>query len=137
MQTSDGAELSVVSDEDTRGAEIRARRMRLFKSQSAAVRESETFQGGRFKISRDAIMAAEKGKGTSFERLDAFYDAFEEEGGQDDGADSPATGLVTFTVSKFGTTATVQGPISDHDALLADAKELMREAMRNSGNTPE
>lgn len=127
MHTSDGAELTIVSDEDPRAAAIRERRVRLgIRSQVAAEAESKRLGHS---ISRDAIMAAEKGTASdaSYARLNALYDAFEEEIGQDDD-EHPAEHMVTVKLAgNFGVRVTLEGNVDDEAALASLTAAILRE----------
>lgn len=136
MESSSGPELALVSEEDPRAGDVRARRDRLFSSLSKAAAEAKK-RG--FDIDRGSFSKAEKGTASDYmyRRVGAFFDAVEEEGGTDDGENGEGH-LVTFTISgNFGVTATVSGPVGDFDELKNAAKELMREAMREGRDTPE
>lgn len=135
MNGTDGPELTVVTEEDGRAAAIRDRRVRLgIRSQVAA--EAESKRLGR-PISRDAISAAEKGEASdsTYERLEALYDAFEEEIGTDDDAPAGDNQAVTVQISgNFGVSATIQGPVGNEAEIQALATALIRE-MRAEGTT--
>ena len=136
MHTSDGAELVVVSD-NARAAAIKARRNRLGHSLTLAASESKRLKdSGRLAraFDRGTISEAEKGLPSvtedTYQRLDALYDALEEEAGEDDGDDIAANGggLVTVKLSgNFGVSVTVQGPVGDRDEVQAIAMALLRE----------
>lgn len=145
MQTSDGAELSVVSDEEAeageRAAAIKARREGLELSQSQVERESERF-GKR--INRTMIGEAERGVGSdaAYRRLNVFYDKFERENSASTAASAAADieggHPVTFTIERApGVRATVQGPVSDFDRLQRIAHEMWLDVLRDTPDTPD
>lgn len=108
-------------DQQARGQSIRQRRLALgIKSQHVLARES--------KVSRDAVMAAEKGTASddTYDRLEAWLSRIEEEAGMDTPPLSEH-GLVTFRLSgNFGVEVTVQGPVENVAELEAAVERLIR-----------
>lgn len=125
--------------EETRAHAIRQRRLRLgIKSQSDAAELSK--KKGMY-VSRDAIMAAENPEGSAsdatYQRLEAFYDAVDEETGHDEPDVGENQNLVTFDISgNFGVEVTVKGPVADLDALEKSVARLIRE-MRSTDQSPQ
>ena len=114
--------VSGLVDNVARGQAIRARRLRHgIKS----VRQLAIQSG----VSREAVTAAEEGLASesTYARLEAWLDAFEEEtGAADRPADtSPGPRLVTFRLPIGDVDVVVEGPIEDIDALAATVERLL------------
>ena len=98
---------------ETRGEAIRRRRM------SHGIRSVREFaeQTG---LARETVTRAEHGEASegTYQRLEAWLDAFEHEIGADEPAEGPSIEQITFTVEgDFGVKVTVQGPIRDRAEL--------------------
>lgn len=129
MNSSDHtAELVDVNDE-TRGHALKQRRLRLgIKSQ----RELAEKTG----LSRSAIKKAEEDLGASdatYERLEAWFDKFEEDTGHADYEEPDAAGSLDgqLTVTMKGVygieSITVNAPVENPDELIDFVSKLMRE----------
>ena len=84
-------------------------------------------------VSRGAVTAAEAGRASkgTYDRLEAWLDAFEEE----IGADDPEPELVTFRITgATGVDITVSGPVANIDELRKSVEELLR-GMGQAGTT--
>lgn len=120
------ARLFPVSDDETRGQKIRQRRMHHgIKS----VRELASKSG----ISREALTAAEKDEASvgTYERIEAWLSAFEEETGADDPTSAPPNGgpTVEFHVTgNFGVDVVGKGPVSHIGEIEAAVERLVRAA---------
>lgn len=94
-------------------------------------------------VARNAITAAEDGHGSkgTYERLEAWLDAFDEETGGDDIPAPEVDRQIEVTVSgNFGVTTTVRGSARDIDALEALAGRLierMSSPTTTTAGTPE
>ena len=114
--------VSGLVDSEGRGKAIRARRLRHgIKS----VRQLAIQSG----VSREAATAAEEGLASesTYARLEAWLDTFEEEtGAADRPADtSPGPRMVTFRLPIGDVDVVVEGPIEDIDALAATVERLL------------
>lgn len=121
-----GARLTPVTDE-SRGQGVKRRRLRHgIKS----LREFAEKSG----ISREALTAAENGTASdgTYERIDAWFDRFEEEVGDDSAADEP--GIVEFRIAgNFGVDVIVKGPTSHLSELEAAVERLIRTTQAEKG----
>jgi DNA-binding Lrp family transcriptional regulator len=77
-------------------------------------------------ISREALTAAENGAASdaTYERIEAWFDRFEEEIGDEGG---PESGIVEFRIAgNFGVDVIVKGPVSNIAELEAAVQKLIR-----------
>lgn len=118
-KTTGHAQESLPMSDETRGHSIKERRLALgIKS----VREFATASG----VSREAVTAAEEGRASAgtYERLEAWLDAFDEEVGND--VPEPP-GPVRFVVNgNFGVNVIVEGPVESIAELEASVERLIR-----------
>lgn len=115
-----------MSDE-ARGQAIKERRLRRGLKSVRAFAEASG-------VSRDAVTAAEEGTASTgtYERLEAWLDAFDEETGNDE---PEPGGKVSFSVKgNFGVAVTVEGPVENLDELEEVVARLI-ERVGNNGET--
>lgn len=111
--------LGTVTTEE-RGARIKARR------EAHGIRYITEF-AERTGVSREAVTKAEAGQASegTYQRLEAWLDAFDHEVGEDD--PSPGVEQIEFVVEgDFGVKVTVRGPITSREDLQAAATEIIR-----------
>jgi transcriptional regulator with XRE-family HTH domain len=119
---SEGAQSGTVMVDDRasdRGEAIRRRRL------AHGFRSLRDF-ADRSGLSREAVTNAERGEASegTYQRLEAFLDAFDHETGNDQ---QPATiEQMTVTVDSEGVVVTVAGPVSDRAAVEASAANIWR-----------
>lgn len=103
---------------ETRGHAIKERRLRLgIKSVRELARQSG--------VDRGAVTAAEAGTASidTYDLLEAWLDAFEEE----TGSDVPERGVVTWRVTgNFGVAVALSGPVENLAELEASIERLVR-----------
>lgn len=111
---------SVPMSDETRGHAIKARRLAYGIKSERAFSEAT-------KVDRRAIARAEAGEASegTYERLEAWLDAF----GEETGADEPENPhVVTFKLSgNFGVDVAVSGPVENLSDLEATVQRLIRE----------
>lgn len=120
---------SVPMSKETRGHSIKARRLALgIKSVRELAKESG--------LAREAVTAAEAGTASvgTYDRLEAWLDAFEEEAGVDE---VPDPRVVTFRLSgNFGVDVALSGPVDNLAELEATVQRLIR-GMEEAPKTDE
>jgi transcriptional regulator with XRE-family HTH domain len=118
MMSTENRTQSLPMSNETRGHAIRARRL---AHGIKSVRQLADRSG----VSREAITAAEAGQASAqtYERLEAWFDAFEEETGSDE-ANEPHI-IVVRLKNDLGEVA-VEGPVDDLAELEAAARRLLR-----------
>jgi len=127
--------VSGLVDNEARGKAIRARRLRHgIKS----VRQLSIQSG----IYREGITAAEEGTASeeTYERLEAWFDRFEEETGANERPSEPAAGprMVKIRGSRAGDVdVVVEGPIEDLEALGAMVERLLTATQRKKDEEAE
>jgi transcriptional regulator with XRE-family HTH domain len=131
QKTKEVEELPRVREQE-RGDALRRRRL---AHGIRSVREFAEESG----VSRNAVTAAEEGRGSegTYQRLEAWLDAFDHETGSDAPAqDSSAVEQMTFIVEgDFGVKVTVSGPVSDREALEASVANIIRSIRKSSPDT--
>jgi transcriptional regulator with XRE-family HTH domain len=113
---------------ETRGEAIRQRRM-AFGLRS--VREFAERTG----LARETVTRAEHGEASegTYQRLEAWLDAFEHEIGADEPAAPVSIEQIEFTVEgDFGVKVTVKGPINDRAQLEESVTRIIR-SIRDGG----
>lgn len=119
-----GGDLLPVTDDAERGEAIRRRRL------AQGFRSLRQF-AERSGVSREAVTAAERGeaRGDTYQRLEAFLDAFEHEVGEDE----PVVQMLEVTVEGENVRAIVRAPAGDPAALEEAVAAIIR-ALKSSPN---
>lgn len=130
----DGAQLTVVTDDDERGRALEVRRLDLGIKSVRALHIISQEQS--FGLSRKAIANAEKGVASedTFKRVDALLrrlEAIDRDPDEDDGIDEDedTAPLIEFEVRGApGVRVFVRGPLSNRDELEESAARLIARA---------
>jgi transcriptional regulator with XRE-family HTH domain len=132
MQSTQNVEEFTRVREQERGDALRRRRL---AHGIRSVREFSDASG----VSRNAVTAAEEGRGSegTYQRLEAWLDAFDHETGADVPAvESSAEQMEIVVEGDLGVRVTVKGPISDREALVDSVAKIMRSIRESSPDTP-
>ena len=130
--------VSGLVDNESRGKALRARRLRHgIKSLRQLAMQSG--------VSRGVVTAAEEGTATdeAYDRLEAWFDRFEEETGSDRPADTSSPHMVTIRGTRAGDVdVVVSGPIDDIDKLAETVERLLlaterKKAAEEAPDSPE